>query len=383
MRPKADTAPSALSEARQKADRKGAPENRVEAKLQDLYDLIHRRVPDPAPGSWRTRISHIPVEIVGDALQSLAAKTVTRGSLVRVAAGNRDLITALHDVGDEPLDRDTARAQIPEELHEAFDRAWAEAEQVVTIHDLEMVLEDNPALLARVRAAARGLTGSEAVLRARGEIERWFEGSMDALSRFYRRQNRKLVAFIALPIVLVANADAFDLVNRLRQDQDLRAAAATAAADWAAAPLADTETGELDLEAVCERVTEAGDAEEGDAEEGDAVADEAAESDDAAADDAAAEPDAIAESRRRFQCAGNLFASSDVLGPIGPQALWREIRAADDGDCLACDLVAWSYEGLIGRIATWLALLFGASFWYDALRRLIGLKGKLAGGSSG
>ena len=83
-----------------------------------------------------------------------------------------------------------------------------------------------------------------------------------------------------------------------------------------------------------------------------------------------------------INCASELFASSDLLGPIGPRALWREIRTADDGGVVA-DLTVWSYEGLLGRVVTWVALLFGASFWYDALRRLIGLKGKVVTAEGG
>jgi hypothetical protein len=36
-----------------------------------------------------------------------------------------------------------------------------------------------------------------------------------------------------------------------------------------------------------------------------------------------------------------------------------------------------------GRLVTAAALMFGAGFWYDALGRLVGLKGKLKGGAGG
>ena len=162
-------------------------------------------------------------------------------------------------------------------------------------------------------------------MRARQEIERWFDGSMDALSRFYRRQNRKIVAIIAVPIVLLANADVFDIVTRLREDQALRAAAASVAAGELA----------VDLDVVC---------------------------------GADAEPDAedvdpVEQAKARFECAGDVLASSDLIGPIGPRSI--------------------PLDGVPGRVVTWLALLFGASFWYDALRRLIGLRGKITTGRGG
>ena len=91
----------------------------------------------------------------------------------------------------------------------------------------------------------------------------------------------------------------------------------------------------------------------------------------------------VAEARRRFKCAGQLFASTDLLTPLGPKALWTEIRNASGSNCLLCDLGSWTIGSMFGRLVTWVALLFGASFWYDALRRLVGLKGKLTGGNDG
>jgi hypothetical protein len=323
IRPVATTEASNLSKLREKATAT-APE--PPEKLSALYDIVHRRVPDPAPANWRTRISHIPTEIVGDAVTSLAARTVTRASLLTVIdEEDAELRGAVAALGDGALDRDTARTAMPAGRAEDFDRAWAAAAEVVTIDDLEALLGGNETLTARLRAALVGLSDHDTAVRARQEVERWFDGSMDALSRFYRRQNRKIVALIAVPIVLLANADVFDLVTRLREDQALRAAATSSAAAWAAEPL---------TEEACPPA------------EGDDV-----------------EADPVAESRRRFECASELLESTDLIGPIG--------------------LRTFSLDGIPGRIVTYLALLFGASFWYDALRRLIGLRGKMTGGRTG
>jgi hypothetical protein len=367
-RPPMDTTPAAISEDLDEAERDERAE-RLGGRLSELYEYIRRRVPDPAPGNRRTRISHIPAEVVSDAVETLAANTITRASLLAAAKDDVELRAGLEDLPDGPLEQAAVLEHVPEAQRAAAEQAWGRATRYVTFEDIEAIIRDNPDLLARVRGAVSGLEDNEKVLRARKEIERWFEGTMDALSRFYRRQNRKIVALIALPIVLLANADAFDLAHRLRDDQNLRAASATAASEWAAAPLDRAAASGVDLDKACARVLEV---EEDDA--GPATAVEPG----AAGDDA----DEIQQARQRYRCASELFASSDLLGPIGPRALWREIRAADDGGVVA-DFAVWSYEGLLGRVVTWVALLFGASFWYDALRRLIGLKGKVVTGASG
>ncbi len=195
---------------------------------------------------------------------------------------------------------------------------------------------------------------------------------MEGAGRIYRRQNRKIAAAIALPIVFLANTDSIGLLSRLREDRDLRAAAATAAAEWAAEPLARDESGATDLSEVCDRITEVEDGEDVEATDTTATTEPA--------DATTTEPDPVEEARRRYKCAGDLFASSDLIGPVGPGPLWDEIRQSNDSDFVFNDLWSFTFggSGFVGRLLTWAALLFGASFWYDVLRRLVGLKGKPA-----
>ena len=40
----------------------------------------------------------------------------------------------------------------------------------------------------------------------RATIEEWYDREMDRLSAAYRRQNRKVLAVLALPLVLIFNA---------------------------------------------------------------------------------------------------------------------------------------------------------------------------------
>lgn len=348
------------------------PPSQAGSRVQDLYERIARRVPEPAVGKKRTRISRVPTDVLGDAFEALAAETVTAASLTASLDAGSGLPAALGALGPGPLDRAELVRRLAGRptLVDELGAAWERAARIVTIEDVEALLGGNQPLLARVRVAVRAGATSEAAIHARREVERWFDGSMAGLTTFYRRQKRKLLALLAVPVVLLANSSAFGLFQRLHDDQNVSKAAATAAAAWAVAPLETTDLAGVDLDAVCRRVADQ-----------QATAD-AADTADPAETTATTEPDVFAEVQRRFDCASQLLSSTDLLTPFGPAALIDEIRGADDGAGLWGDLWAWKVDGL-GRVVTWVALLFGASFWYDALRRLVGLRDKLGGGRGG
>lgn len=357
LRPAATTAPTVASSLQERSKRGPAD---APQQTTELYELIQRRVPEPAPRSLRSRISHVPTTVVGDAFEALAARTVTKASLF-AAARPGPLADSLAALTGGPVSKEEAQSVVPEALHTDLDTAWEGAERIVTVDDLEALLASNPELLARVKSAVRDVAGGEVATRARAEVERWFDGAMDALSRFYRRQNRKILALIAVPVVLLANSGAFGLVDRLQDDQDLRAAASSDATDWAAIVLNETEQGRVDLDEACTRIND------------DTTTTTTTPV--TASTDVSTPPDPIDEARRRYRCASELFASSELLGPVGPAALWREIGTGSDRDNPAYDLAGWLFSlDFAGRVVTWLALLFGASFWYDVLRRLVGLK---------
>lgn len=100
---------------------------------------------------------------------------------------------------------------------------------------------------------------------------------------------------------------------------------------------------------------------------------------DAGSTTATTDPDAIEEARRRYRCATLLLESSDLIGPIGWSQLGHEITGSNEQLDFPSDVGSWLWPELIGRVLTWAALLFGAAFWYDVLKRIVGLKGKLAG----
>ena len=364
-RPISDTEPSATSRARANVAAR-APE--PPGGLQGLYEILIERVPDSAPKSYRSRISAVPRRAVSDALLRLAETTVTKASLLAAAPADGALTPFVAGLPDGVLTRGDAGvsadggatvAAVPSELSADFDRAWADAERLVTVEDLEALVTGDGALARTLRRIRETAAPEAMVQQARDEIERWFDTSMQALSRFYQRQNRKIAAVVAVPIVLFTSADSVGLFQRLWNDQDRAAAASSQAAAWVAQPLERAGGTEgIDIGAVCARVADAG------------SASAAAEPDITA--DAISVEEAVDEARRRLACASELVGSTDLVKVIGPAGLWREVR--EDGR------VGYGFPG---RLVTWGALLFGASFWFDVLRRLVGWRGSASQGGSG
>jgi hypothetical protein len=357
-RPTSSGDPSALSNLRASSTRPAT--TTASPPLQQLYDVLKRRVADPAPGSWRTRISSIGTDALSDALLGVAEATVTKASLL-ATTNDLELTTFIQGLSDGPLDKATVEGAVPTDKAAAFDAVWNDAERVVTIEDLEALLAGNSSLSRSLKAIRKNVDPSQQLGKARDEIGRWFDSSMDALTTFYRRQSRKIAAVIALPLVLLTNANSFDLYHRLRGDQDLQTAASSSAATWVAQPLNSSgSTASIDLGKVCARATVAA------ASSGTTSAPTTST---ATSTGATGPAQAIDEARRRLDCARGIVASSSLLTFIGPRGFWHELRATDSGG------LRWLWDGLVGRAVTWAALLFGAGFWYDVLRRLVGLKG--------
>lgn len=352
--------------------------------VQGLYEILSERVPDPAPRSWRTRISAVPKEAVSDAFVRLAEVTVTRASLLAAIGGGGDpeLVRFVGTLPDGVLEQPAAD-QVPAAVRAAFDAAWIEAERMVTLDDIEALVAGDQALGRALRRLADIVDPAERLDRARAEIERWFDSSMEGLSSFYRRQSRKIAAVIALPIVLFTTSDVFDLFDRLQEDEDLRAAISSQASGWVAADLV-AGGGSLSADVVCEQAAASRTAASGSTTtaapsttaSSTTTPATTSPSSTTAADEGVSLQGAVDEARRRAECLGELFGSTDLVEVLSPAALWDEIEGADSGDCAICDLWSWLRSGLAGRLVTWVALLFGAEFWYDALRRLTGLRGR-------
>jgi hypothetical protein len=383
--PAADKA--ALSERRAKAASvPKADEVPEETKvfLQRLRDRLARSLDDTAASGWRTRLSHIPGELLSDALVGLAEETITRTSLLAAASRLGVKVPYTYWVnlpasGDVSKDAAFVR---PTEVPEArWTEVVDEAKRLVTIEDLESIVAGNKQLataLRRVRLAAGG--ANDLMLGARKAIEDWFNAEMDGLSRFFRRQNRKLAALIALVVVFLVQADSFRLLDDLWHDKDLRSALSTNAAQVVDADLQVRDP--ASFLALCREVAGVGDAaaDTSTTEPPTTEAPTTSGGTDAAED----EQDALEEAQARLQCAADLVRGTRRYRFVEPAAIWTEVRDENtEGTWEAGDPGSWIWHRVPGRLVTAAALMFGAGFWYDALGRLVGLKGKLKGGAGG
>jgi len=71
--------------------------------------------------------------------------------------------------------------------------------------------------------------GEHALEKLRGNLESWFYDAMDRFTGWYKRWTRQISFAIAVIVVVIANADARMLANRLVRDGALRAAIVAAA----------------------------------------------------------------------------------------------------------------------------------------------------------
>lgn len=367
---------SALSARREQAGSvPGAADVPAETSefLERLRERLARSLDDTASSGWRTRISHVPPQLLSDALLGIAEETVTRASLS--AAAERLGVTIDDDWWSTLPARgaveDADRLEPPDVSPEVWREVLAEAKRVVTIDDLESIIAGNPQLATALRRVRDAFTGNEAVVGARRAIEQWFDAEMDALSRFYRRQNRKIGALIALVLVFVVQADSFRLIGDLWHDKDLRAVLANNAVLTANANL-DVSDPDSFLE-LCREVSGI------DATTATTTVSESAPTTTSVPTSTTvpASSGELAEAEARLQCAVELVQGTRRFELVQPVAIWNEMRDMNEvGAWEGGDPGAWLVHRVPGRLVTAAALLFGAGFWYDALRRLVGLKGK-------
>jgi hypothetical protein len=348
--------------------------------LQRLRDRLARSLDDTAAAGWRTRLSHIPGELLSDALVGMAEETITRASLQTAAkrlevAVPETYWTNLPATGDVTTDPEFVRPSGVTE--QRWNEVVEEARRLVTIDDLESIVAGNKQLATALRRVRLAAGGNELMLGARKAIEDWFEAEMNGLSRFFRRQNRKLAALIALVVVFLVQADSFRLLDDLWHDKDLRSALSTNAAQVVDAGLEVKDP--ASFLALCREVAGVGDESAG---TGTTTAPPATDA--PGTDDATVEQDALEEAQARLQCAADLVRGTRRYRFVEPAAIWTEVRDQNtEGKWEAGDPGSWIWHRVPGRAVTAAALMFGAGFWYDALGRLVGLKGKLKGGAGG
>jgi hypothetical protein len=186
------------------------------------------------------------------------------------------------------------------------------------------------------------------VTELRHEIETWYDDHMKRVSGWYKRRLRKIVFVIGLGLVLVFNANAVDITRALFTDPELRERAVAIAEQAAGCPSDGDEEGGV---------------------EGDG---------DSAVDTGAA--DCIARVRGDLSALGAagvpLFWTVDPYCQVeGNSCEWHEkLRLTDPtSEDVWVDLGRVGMV-LLGWLAFALALLPGASFWFDLLGRIGGIR---------
>jgi len=164
----------------------------------------------------------------------------------------------------------------------------------------------------------------------RAGVQRWFDGEMQRLSMLYRRYVRWVVAAIGLVVTLVFTVDALEYGKELLNDGARRTAIAT---------LADPGADRLgSLREACTETPANADA---------------------------------------YACVTEVLSSPAFVEVFGNGPLSLTLTA-NGTPRFTWDVGAWwervtMMEHWPGFLLTFVALLFGASFWWDVLRRLTGL----------
>jgi hypothetical protein len=243
--------------------------------------------------------------------------------------------------------RKTKATNVPAEAFvAAVEEVATPADGPVTAQSIQdWFAHDNPALDKAIGKAIAGLGASEQLEAAKKTVETWFDREMDRVSAVYRRQSRKVLVLLSLPVVLFFQANVIGLVDDLRDDAALRSAMASQAAALGAS---------ADVTAATEELCET------------------AETTDSTTE--------LEASKARLECAASVVRSATKFDLFPDGDAIRELSDDDDGtakDSLTLsDIVRYERQdlGLIGRLVTAIALSFGAQFWFDVLRRLVGMK---------
>ena len=98
------------------------------------------------------------------------------------------------------------------------------ASEMITVRDLGDYFRSNPQLAAFVRNAAAGLPAGEAARAAKVAVAQYFDREMEQLSTLYQRQSRKVLAILAVGVVLFFQANSLGIISDLRNDSAFREA---------------------------------------------------------------------------------------------------------------------------------------------------------------
>lgn len=206
---------------------------------------------------------------------------------------------------------------------------------------------------AALKCKAFGYTIGDAILpllesaqgdlgRARANLEAWYQGGMERVSGWYKKQARRMLLVIGIAVAVLFNVDTLQIATQLARSPALRGALADAAS----------------------RVAPTGRVEGVDARPGDSAATVSAE-----------DVKKLAASLAKYEKLGLPIGFSclspasldrhDGLGPV-LRNCWEQTRQEAGG--------SW-FVKILGWLITGLAVSLGAPFWFDLLNRFVDLRG--------
>ena len=325
-------------------------------ELQMVYDALAPMVTDVAISGRKSKLTKVSGAVFADAIASLA-KPVFPADLM-VAANTvgwiGDRLKAVQQVSqnlpaDQAIDLDLALgldfgASVTDDDKA---RLFEKASEHVTLRDVVAIFHKNPDLQRSLTAALR-TTGLAAKAEAvKSTVEIWFDREMEQASALYRRQNRKILAILAVPVVMIFQANTLGIISDLREDSALRAVVASQA-------IAAVDAGTLTAVAAKHCPLDG---------PGQVTGGE----------------DPLEKAAHQFECAGLIIRSAtdfELVPDLDKIMAYDETQGLSVAD-------AWHYEfsdwGWLGRSITIVALMFGAQFWFDTLRRLVGIRKSISG----
>lgn len=374
--------------------------------LQRIYDALAPSVTDVALAGRKSKLTKISGEIFSEAIASVAASVHpadlqnAAGDLGWVSARATALTTALNPfAADVVLDlAKTLGLDLGPDFEETEKRRlYIRASELFTARDVAGFFATNPELAQAVWKAAADLGGTAKVEAVKKTVEAWFDREMEQLSAMYRRQNRKILAILALPVVLIFQANTIGIVSDLRSDSALREAVVNQAI---AVTAKDSLTGAVqvicpppDVSSTSTSTPSPSPGTASDPVETSTTATSAVSTPNSGgsknSDGAAAETPAASEAPvttttstepleaavERIDCAAQVIRTAAKFNLV-PDLSDLRVYDTNKDDLSPSDL--WHYEfvdwGWLGRIITLVALMFGAQFWFDVLRRLVGIR---------
>jgi hypothetical protein len=353
------------------------------SQLQQVYDALAPMVSDVALSGRKSKLTKINGADFAGAIAGLA-RPVHAADLMTAATSlgwsdsrQEALATA---VGGIPVDgtlssSDALALSVAGVTGTDMERLYLAASGVLSPRDVADFFRSNPRLAQAIMTAANAAGAGQELSAAKATVQAWFDREMDQLSTLYRRQNRKVLALLALPIVLIFQANTLRIIADLRSDAALREAVSSEAV-----AVAGTSTLDAIINQHCAPATSPG----GTAASGNSSGTADSEGGNAGPGGTVNGTDPFEGAVDRFACVAKIVRAAGVFA-IVPDI--DKISALDpsQGPFFGLSVAdIWDYEfhdyGWLGRAITLVALLFGAQFWFDILRRLVGIRKSVTGG---